>query len=399
MPLDRASSEATERCLYCPRLCRSACPVAHESASETLTPWGKMSLAALGVPAAAPLPRLPDRLDGLVRRALELVGAPRLPLDADAVEPFYACTNCLRCRVWCEHGNDVPHALLQARGEAADRGLAPAAARAVADRFQRQGHDQAADPAPVLERLAAENPVPPGGSAVLFAGCLAPLVRPQSVRAALEAARLLGAPLGLAREPVCCGRPLVDGGWRSEAREHLCYAWDRLGDREVVVLDAACAVALTVRARELGVEPRGPVVHVTAFLARRLGPDVQAPPLPGTATFHDPCALGRGMGEYDAPRRLLGAALAGGLVEAPSSREKADCCGAGGLLPRTYPEVARAMAMSRADELRGTGAGAVVTSCPGCLQALRGAGLDAADVVEIVAKWLQGGRAARVAGA
>jgi len=392
MPADRIAAEAAERCLYCPKMCRFSCPVSHESARETLTPWGKMTLLALGVPAAAPLPRLPERLGGLVRRAMEMVDAPRLPLDVDSAEAFYGCTGCLRCRTWCEHGNDVPRALIQGRADAVDRGLAPAAARAVADRFARHGHDQSIDPAPILERLAAEHPVAPGGSSVLFAGCEAPLVRPQSVRAALEAARLLGAPLALAREPVCCGRPLLEAGYAEAFREHVRRAWERLGDREVVVLSAACARALTVRARDLGVEPRGPVVHAATFLARRLGPDVQAPPLPGTMTYHDPCELGRGLGEYDAPRRLLAAALAGGVTEAPSSREEADCCGAGGPAARTWPELGRAMAMTRADELREGGAGAVVTACPACLQALAAAGLDVTDVCEVVARWLQGGR-------
>lgn len=46
-------------------------------------------------------------------------------------------------------------------------------------------------------------------------------------------------------------------------------------------------------------------------------------------TFHDPCYLGRGNGEYEAPREIL-MKLDSELVEMKRSRAKGLCCGAGG---------------------------------------------------------------------
>ena len=46
-------------------------------------------------------------------------------------------------------------------------------------------------------------------------------------------------------------------------------------------------------------------------------------------TFHDPCYLGRGNGEYEAPRKLL-EHLEAEIIEMKKSRQRSFCCGAGG---------------------------------------------------------------------
>lgn len=388
--LDRDASEAAERCTTCPKMCRFSCPVGQEVARESLSPWGKMTLAKLTVRGPSPL-QVPSRWTGLVQKARKLIESESPhPLDADVAESFYGCTGCLRCQKFCEHGNDVPHALYQARAAAVEANVAPAAARVIADRFERAGHGRDEDVAELLSAAASGHVDPVGATSVLFAGCEAPRGSPGAIKSVLQASVRLRTPVALERRVMCCGRPLFEGGFRDAFRLHVRQVWEKLGDREVVVLSAACARSLTEWAREVDVEPLGSVVHATTFLARRLGPEVQAPPLKMRVTYHDPCHLGRGLGEYEAPRRLLSAALQDPIVEPPSTREKADCCGAGGLLPRTYPEASRAMAMTRADELRETNAQVVASACPACNDSLRAAGLVVMDVAEIVATWLNG---------
>ncbi len=80
--------------------------------------------------------------------------------------------------------------------------------------------------------------------------------------------------------------------------------------------------------------------------------------------FHDPCYLGRYRGVYDEPRQV--AALAGELVEAPRSRERSFCCGAGGGLAFLGEEKGERVSQVRAAELAATGAGVVAAACPFC---------------------------------
>jgi len=344
--------------------------------------------------------RLPSLLGGLADRARRFVDRDAADvLSADVAESFYACTGCLRCRSWCEHGNDVPSALQQGRAAAASEGMAPAAASVVKDRFARAGHAEPGDVQGALEALSREAATPVSPAAPRFLpGCEAVSGSPSSVRAGLAVAARLGEPMTLAAGVVCCGRPLFEAGWTEAFAAHVSRVWELLGTRSVVVGSAACARALTEHATSAGVTPRAPVTHLTTHLARRLASvrregTLRREPLEGSVVFHDPCQLGRGLGEYDAPRELLDAT---GLsrVEARENREKSDCCGAGGLLPRTFPDTARALALARADALRDTGATRVATACPACRRALVQAGLDAVDVTELLDEWLSGTRPA-----
>ena len=87
--------------------------------------------------------------------------------------------------------------------------------------------------------------------------------------------------------------------------------------------------------------------------------------------YHDPCQLGRGLGIYDAPRAILTRALGRAPDEFDDRRERSACSGAGGLLPTTMPETARAIADARLGDHARNGGGRIVTACASSLLAMR----------------------------
>ncbi len=81
-----------------------------------------------------------------------------------------------------------------------------------------------------------------------------------------------------------------------------------------------------------------------------------------TFTFHDPCHLARGQGIRSQPRQLLESA--GHFLD---MRESDTCCGGAGTFHLDHPSAASQILERKRANIERTGAGIVVTACPGCL--------------------------------
>lgn len=87
-------------------------------------------------------------------------------------------------------------------------------------------------------------------------------------------------------------------------------------------------------------------------------------------TYHDPCYLGRGNGEYDAPRNVL-SKMGMQINEMPRNRNNALCCGAGG--GQMFKEAEKGdkeIFVERTDEALKTNAEIICTACPYCMTML-----------------------------
>lgn len=355
LPLVDPHAREHTYCAYCPKLCRFACPVSTVQGRETTTPWGKMT-------------------------SLHHVAEGNLEMDRSHAATWWACTGCMRCRTFCNHDNEVAATLNAGRAEAVQSGTAPAAAYDVIDR-QAEREDRAARAA--RERFGSD--VLGGDAATVFVpGCTACVTTPD---AAVDGWRATEALSGGGRVRVeadgCCGLPLLEAGDREGfARSARAFLERLAGANRVVFQDPGCLHALRLIAPRSGIEHALDLIHLTELAAERLsalGPLDMA----GPVRWHDPCRLGRGLGIYDAPRAALARMLDRSPSEFPQNRERAECSGAGGQLPRTDPEAARAIAADRLDVHRDHGGGTVVTGCPGAVRALGAAAGDDTEVLDV----------------
>ncbi len=124
------------------------------------------------------------------------------------------------------------------------------------------------------------------------------------------------------------------------------------------------------------------VEHHVAFLAGlvkegRLIPSDQDGP---SATFHDPCYLGRYNGILEAPRELVRSATGAQPVEMAAHRSAGFCCGGGGGMSFAEEPPEQRVNRERARQALATDAEVVSVACPFCMTMLEdGVGALAGD--------------------
>lgn len=302
---------------------------------------------------------------------------------AERFEKAWACTGCGACRALCLLDNPVADTLFDGRADAFANDLAPPAVKA----FLRD--EAATDGARRRARASLDAEGATHATLRYMPGCAEADARPEQVRDAAEAVGLLGrCGCGVSAE-VCCGAKLHDAGDRlgllAQARR---FAESVRGVETLVVGDADCLAVLRSVYPRLGVTlPK--VEHLSEFAEAHLD-RLGAVEAPQRVVWHDPCKLGRGLGVYDAPRRVLSAVLGRPVGEAENHRDKALCSGGGGLVPLTRPETAREIAAMALAELAQGGDTVVVVGCASS----RARFAEAGAAVEDFATWvLRGARA------
>ncbi|RJQ63698.1 MAG: (Fe-S)-binding protein, partial [Desulfobacteraceae bacterium] len=87
-------------------------------------------------------------------------------------------------------------------------------------------------------------------------------------------------------------------------------------------------------------------------------------------TYHDPCDLGRNTGVYEEPRAVIQAIPGLDFVELPTNRKFSVCCGGGGNVEMTDPDLSAQVAQMKLDAIRSVGADMVVTACQQCVRTM-----------------------------
>lgn len=356
LPLFDRERDKLELCVYCPKLCRAACPVSNAEPREGLIPWGKMSTTYFAA-----------RGD--------------IPLTPSAAEAAYACTGCHGCTARCDHHNPVAETLGHAREAFFTEGVAPAGAKRAARGFGRH----AARSKHAADALAARSPATTSPSgAPLLVGCAYTRALPEVADDIVKvAAFVAGGPVRVLRG--CCGLPLRHAGDRPAFERAARALLDEIGDAETVwVADPGCAAALRHDFAEVGLPVRAAITTLVEGARAKMSelqpiaPEHDAAGAP--LRYHESCQLGRGLGLSAEPRALLTRIHGQAPAELTEHARFGGCSGAGGLLGATMPEVSRAIARARRDEHEAAGGGTLVTACAKSHLSLRATGVKVEDL-------------------
>ena len=353
----------------------------------------------------------PRRLLCDLKRALETWrpkhGSGAALLGASIAEDaVWACTMCGACAQVCPVSIDPVAPVAELRRGRVARGQLGAQRCEMLSNLSRTANPYGS-PRDTRQELAESLGVSTLDAApdvpwIYWIGCAASF-DPRSRRIAhamiriLEAARVEFAILG--PEERCtgdCARRIGEEGRFQELALQNIAALESRGVKKVLTHCAHCFNTFRSEYPELGA--RFESVHHADFIAQLIAQ--RRLPLnrvvPGVATLHDACYVGRIHGQTRAPRSVLRCVPGIELVEMDARGASSFCCGAGG--GNYWYDVPRRERMGRARmrQAAATGAQLLIAECPYCIRMLEQAGGDAdaqrapavLDLSEVVARAL-----------
>lgn len=237
----------------------------------------------------------------------------------------------------------------------------------------------------------------------LFVPCLAEEALPQVAEATARVLARAGCEVAYPQGQTCCGQLLYKSGHthgaRKAARHFLHVFTDLPGD---LVAPSGSCVRMVRNYPELFPDDPTLVERFSALAARTyelcqylvdvlgvtdLGARVSEPS-DGRVAYHDSCQVGRALGIVSQPRALLRAVAGLELLElAPAER----CCGFGGNMSLTLPDLAEAILTDKLAAIEQSGAATVTCAELSCLAhiktglARRGSAIQALHIAEILA--------------
>ncbi|MEA1886760.1 MAG: (Fe-S)-binding protein [Bacteroidota bacterium] len=180
---------------------------------------------------------------------------------------------------------------------------------------------------------------------------------------------------------VCCGRPLMLAGKDREARELIQHNSSTIWNSGAKILVTSCPICLRIftESYHLDVE----ILHHTQYISRLIEEErLDLKFLNQTVVYHDPCELGRGLGIYDEPRKVLYHIAK--YQRTDFEKEDALCCGGSLGNIKLDSRKKTAIATDSLKKLTSINSDYFITSCPLCKKTFKKTGKpDATEIVDI----------------
>ncbi len=351
-------AEQVRMCAACPKMCRHVCPTFFAWRSDGPTPHGRALLIHQ-----------------------EGIGARNL--DERGVEVLYQCLQCSHCLTWCVTEIDIAQIVETTRTRLVSEGRYPKQLEELRDSVLSNHNPYNENHSTRTTWNETSNP---GSKSILyFSGCTAAYREQNIAKATVEVLESLDFNVIVTPEEWCCGSPLFRTGFREAALEQAQHNVDILNSidaDEIVATCPGCYKTLTQDYPLHDLQLNKPVTHISQVLEKTL-PSVAGIQTKKRITYHDPCHLGRHVGEYDAPRRVIQKASGSTPEEMDRNRENATCCGNGAGLRTLFPNQAKLIGTSRIEDAKAIEADILVTSCPFCTNMLSKQTNDTLEVLDL----------------
>ena len=322
----------------------------------------------------------------------------KLEVDDEILDWAYTCTTCGTCRETClavEGGIDTPSIMEALRHDLVSQGFRIKKHLSILENIKKLDNPYGEPKEKRLSFLGEElSGIPEKAEIAYFIGCTSSYRTKEIALAAIKLLKQLGIKFTILRDETCCGSILLRYGYVDEAREQaekLVKKFNEIGVKTVIFTCPGCYRTFKkdypeILGRVLGFE----TLHLVEFLNTYLKDKNIAFKVKSgeVATYHDPCHLGRHLNVYEAPRNIIRLVDGLSLVEMETIKNFAHCCGAGGGVKSTFPDLALKIARDRIDEALETGANMLLSACPFCKLNLKQAAngeLKVLDVVELLA--------------
>ena len=216
---------------------------------------------------------------------------------------------------------------------------------------------------------------------VYFTGCLPyydPLFKKLNfegvkiARAAVKIMNYLGIKPQVLEDEVCCGHDQLWEGDVETFRQLAVLNLERLkarGAKRVVTTCPECTRTLKIDYPQLVGAHGLEILHLSQLMAEANLIDLaKNTHLTSQVTYQDPCHLGRHLGIYEAPRKVM-ADVGMELRAMERTRNASLCCGTS--CWRACGQVSKSIQVDRLKEAKATGAEVLVTTCLKCQIHLR----------------------------
>ena len=318
---------------------------------------------------------------------LDPLYSPRLALEKalmgleDAVltdKGLWSCLTCYLCRQRCPLDIEYDELIRTCRAKATNNGISGNCAhegvlyslsRLMANPETRQNR---------LDWVPQGAEIAKTGDVLYYVGCLPyfniffddiGVKNIEIAQSMLMILNVAGIKPILLEDERCCGHDLSFAG-DQESFEKLAKmnmaAIKNSHATTVVTTCPECYRTLKTGYAELFGQPKFEVLHSSEFLTNLIdnGKIKFNGKLGKKVSYQDPCRLGRHMGVYDAPRKVITSIAGVELVEMERNRENALCCGVSAWMG--CGRHSKQMQIERLTEAKETTADLLVTACPKC---------------------------------